>query len=624
MSSPAARLAIRQRLCRRLMGMETEFATFVEPLDGGVQSQVSAREVYVALRDAICRQMPAVEGLDGGDRRFFANGSALNLETHLSFRDEPGGLVEMATPEVLRPSDLVACQRAIDEIMREASGEVHFERGQSVHRLRVLKNSCDAAGHLYGCQENYETDVASGLGLVAYRLAIVCLWAMQVICVLLSIPVVASIVVASMLQRGLSNLRLRRGINEQTNPAVESDEDQRVDSFTDDDEWLDECESDSEESFVALPRWFQWLSITLMRILHLPLVFGLRVVGSHFAFRAQRRYLTGLLVSRIAIMGTGHLDHDGCFFLSGKAFGVDRVTDIGGFSGERPIFVYGHWLTKLCGRSWRSIAETRHLLKQRQRLQIGLSDSNLSDLAQWAKIGSVALVLDMIESKETRDLPRLRRPIRALHVFNRDWNLLRRVPTTHGEMTSLELQTKYYRAAEAFVRKQQSTTKRASEWDEAERALQHWAESIRLVRQFRKDGHQTSQGLGRIDWLGKRWMIDQAVGETPGESASWTIRKKIDLRYHELSEEGYFARFMEDHQERELIHRGDVTLRRRNAPADSPAAHRGWMIREFSGEASAEGRPVMRTDWDRALVNQDQAVRTVVFREADKRGPANA
>ncbi|MEP4685741.1 MAG: proteasome accessory factor PafA2 family protein, partial [Rhodopirellula bahusiensis] len=309
----------------------------------------------------------------------------------------------------------------------------------------------------------------------------------------------------------------------------------------------------------------------------------------------------------------GHLDHDGCFFLSGKALGVDRVADMGGFNGERPIFVYGHWLSKLCGRSWRSIAETGQLLKRRQRLQIGLSDSNLSDLAQWAKVGSVALVLDMIEAKQTKDLPKLRRPIRALHVFNRDWNLLRRVPTSHGEMTSLEMQTKYYRAAEKFVRDQQQHSRQTSEWDEADRALQHWAESIRLVRQFRKDGNQTAQGLGRIDWLGKRWMLDQAVGDMAGEHASWISRKKIDLRYHELSEDGYFARFIANHSERELVDGDDIQMRRRNAPADSPAAQRGWMIREFAGEVSVAGGPTMRTDWDRALVGHRQGIRTVIY-----------
>ncbi|MEP1645796.1 MAG: proteasome accessory factor PafA2 family protein [Rhodopirellula bahusiensis] len=600
MMQPSAKIAIHQRLCRRLMGMETEFATFIEPSDGALKSEVSAREVYVALRNAICRHMPAVEGLDGGDRRFLANGSAINLETHLAFRDGPGGLVEMATPEVYRPSDLVACQRAIDEIMRDASREVQWSADQNVDRLRVLKNSCDAAGHLYGCQENYETDVATGFGLLAYRIAICFVWALQIACVLLSFPVVVAIVVASMIQQ----------LCQRASSIIRRD-DHGTDSQPGQHERVDT--NDSEQSFVALPRWFQWLSITSLRMLHLPLVMSLRVIGSHLAFRSQRRYLTGLLVSRVAIMGTGHLDHDGCFFLSGKALGVDRVADMGGFNGERPIFVYGHWLSKLCGRSWRSIAETGQLLKRRQRLQIGLSDCNLSDLAQWAKVGSVALVLDMIEAKQTKDLPKLRRPIRALHVFNRDWNLLRRVPTSHGEMTSLEMQTKYYRAAEKFVRDQQQHSRQTSEWDEADRALQHWAESIRLVRQFRKDGNQTAQGLGRIDWLGKRWMLDQAVGDMAGEHASWISRKKIDLRYHELSEDGYFARFIANHSERELVDGDDIQMRRRNAPADSPAAQRGWMIREFAGEVSVAGGPTMRTDWDRALVGHRQGIRTVIY-----------
>ena len=113
-------------------------------------------------------------------------------------------------------------------------------------------------------------------------------------------------------------------------------------------------------------------------------------------------------------------------------------------------------------------------------------------------------------------------------------------------------------------------------------------------------------------------MLDQAAGEMPGEHASWVTRKKIDLRYHELSEEGYFTRFIADHREHELVDADDIAMRRRNAPADSPAAQRGWMIREFAGDVSVAGGPTMRTDWDRALVGHEQGVRTVVYGQREK------
>ncbi len=183
---------------------------------------------------------------------------------------------------------------------------------------------------------------------------------------------------------------------------------------------------------------------------------------------------------------------------------IDAVADMGGFRGERPIFVYGHWLGQFCAKSFLSLGSTRQMFKRRQRLQIGLSDSNLADLAEYVKVGSVSLLLDMIESGETAGLPIIKGTISSLKRIASDWNLISRVPTSRGEMSAIEIQKIYLSAAEKFV---DSTP--ANMRGEAPLVLFRWRELLDAVIAFRKQASDVEFAIGRVDWLSKRWMMDK-------------------------------------------------------------------------------------------------------------------
>jgi len=352
--------------------------------------------------------------------------------------------------------------------------------------------------------------------------------------------------------------------------------------------------------FEVVPRWIASVAIGLLRMIHLPTVLVLRLVVRHVAFRRQRRYLTAFLVSRVAMCGTGNLDHDGRFQMSAKAMAIDSVADMGGFRGERPIFVYGHWLGQFCAKSFMSLSSTRQMFRRKQRMQIGLSDSNLSDLAEYVKVGTVSLLLDMIESGETTGLPVLKRPVKSLHRIASDWNLISRVPTNRGEMSAVEIQKVYLNAAERFVQQTPANMR-----GEAPLVLERWTELLDAVISFRQDAADIEDGLGRVDWMTKRWMMDNL-----GNDAQWPERKKIDLRYHELSEDGYFNQFIDHRPELLLVDEDLIQRRRRSPPAGSPAAKRGWMIREF-----ADSDEAMQTEWTHAMIGRGRRRRRVDFSE---------
>lgn len=561
-------------LVSRLMGMETEYATLIANRPGLSTADLpSSAKVYARICDAIRRDQPCVPGVFDQDQIFLASGGAVTFESHPSLHALPGGLVEIATPEVTSPDELVACQRSIDELVSEAASE-------SIDGLdvRVLKNSSDALGHIYGCQENYETVVAAGLWLLIYRSSILLLWMLQVISLLMSLPVLAVAFSLILL------LRIRR---HHFAPAVPPSE--PLDAVG---------QPSASDLFETLPGWMKTLLMKMLRAVHFPTVLVLRVVARHIAFRKQRRYLTGLLVSRISLCGAGDLDHDGRFRLSPKAMAIDTLADMGCYDGERPIYVYGHWLGQFCAKSFLSLGSTRAMFARRQRLQIGLSDSNLSELAEYVKLGSVSLILDMIESGQTKPLLVLPHPITALHALGSDWNLVRRVATNRCPMNALEMQRHYLNAAKKFV--EQTPQQRRGE---SEMVIERWEQLLEVVAAYRRDARNTTPALGRVDWLSKRWMIDQL-----GADAQWIHRKKTDLRYHELSPEGYYRKLAAINPSLNLISQDRIERRRRTPPPDSPASKRGWLIREF-----ANSDDPVSSDWGYAVLGEGKRRKRIDF-----------
>ncbi|MGI9441231.1 MAG: proteasome accessory factor PafA2 family protein [Rubripirellula sp.] len=549
-------------LASRLMGLETEYATLILGT-GEVESSglPAAQQVYSALCDAISQDQPTVPGVFDHDQLFLANGSAVSFESHPTMQKEPGGFLEIATPEVHAPSELLTCQRSIDNLAADAA--INSKTGFDI---RILKNSRDALGHVYGCHENYQAEVAHGFFLLIYRVFILMLWGIQVLSLLASLPVMAAILAVVFLCKTLKR------------QPVSFDK--------------------PEDLFESVPRWVATPLLATLRCVHLPTVLVLRFVIRHIAFRRQRRCLTAFLVSRVVLCGTGTLDPNGRYHVSAKGIAVDSIADMGGFNGEKPIFVFGHWLGQFCAKSFYSLASTKQMFGRKQRLQIGLSDSNLSDLAEYVKVGSVSLLLDMIESGHHQKMIRIKSPIHALGRIASDWHLVTRVATNHGEMSALDIQKSYLAAAEAFV-----AGVPAAQQGEAPLILKRWRELLNAAVAYRKDASDFSDALGKIDWLTKRAMIDQM-----GPDSEWTDRKKIDLRYHELSNEGYFKKIAATLPGVQLVNQPDIERRRRSPPSNSPAARRGWLIREF-----ADSEEKLLCDWGFALIGNGNEQRRIRF-----------
>src|SRR5262245_57482255 len=139
----------------------------------GHKPRASRHSIFCDLVAALRTKIPCARARNMKEGVFHAAGGAVWFETERPARG--GGLVEGSTPECRSPRQLLAWQRAQDELLSEAA-DLAF--GGTV---RLIKNDRDAAGNIYGAQENYEATLAVGWRLAVWRTALALLLPMAML-----------------------------------------------------------------------------------------------------------------------------------------------------------------------------------------------------------------------------------------------------------------------------------------------------------------------------------------------------------------------------------------------------------------------------------------------------------
>lgn len=535
-------MATERDVFQRLIGLETEYALLVAAKPG--QRLPSRYALFGELLAALRQKIPCARARSMKEGAFHAAGGAVWFETERPALG--GGLIEGSTPECRSPRQLLIWQRAQDEMLAEAI-ETAF-RGD----VRLIKNDRDAAGNVYGAQENYEATLASGWRLALWRIALVLLLplaaATWLVLWLIDVFVTLYALLATVVYLTAERLLPRP-------------------------EWLARllfgCSvKDLSSETPTGPAWLEAVLSVLARVLTAPLAVLLFAVLWLTAFVRIRRELTPLLISRAVIGGSGMIDEQGNFLLADKATSMNCLTGFGGLLGDRPVYCLGHFFKAVYADAWLAPQQYLRLFSPQQRLQIALGDSNLCEAAEYLRVGTTTLVLDVIEAGEMPAAPRVLRPIHSLRTIAGDPSLATRAPLVSGQKaTALDVQRFYLEACRRFL------DRRPAAPVEARQLLRRWE----LVLDALAEDPQSL--VGTLDWVTKRFILDKS-----GRGASWEARKKIDIRYHELSPHGYFQRLKATGIVGELLHPTEIDHARRHPPRGTPAAVRGRYIREFASD----------------------------------------
>ncbi len=550
----------------RLVGLETEYAIRFQSASFSA-IRPSRFLLYRQLVQALRLRVPLVRAGHFKEGVFTATGGAFWFETERIASD--GGLIEGATPECRGPGQVLLYQRAQDRLVAEAASEADVPGD-----FLLIKNCRDSRDNVYGAQENYQATVAKAAGLLMWRLGLALLLPLVVL-TWLSLVVVIIGMLIYLLLAGTAYLMLRLLPLRHESIALALFGRDLV---------------EGRETGAPLPGWLEGVVIWAARLAGAPLALGLLILARLFAFRRIRRQALAFLVTRSVLGGAGMVDRTGRFQLADKAPAINCVVGFGGYLWDRPIFNFGHFFKTLSLESLHAPTDYATMFDSQQRLQIGLGDSNMCEAAEFLRVGTTLLVLDAIEAGYLADAPRIRGPIRSLHRICRDPQLQQRVTLVDGRRgTAIEVQRFYLDACSRFVAEHPRPT------DEAAVVLQRWRDTLDALE------HDQEQLVGTLDWVTKRFLLQRA-----GRPTDWAVQKKIDIRYHELSDEGYFSVLASTGAVERLVEPSDIERAMRTPPPDTPATTRGRFIREFAGADVA-----LSANWKRVVIGKGRTAKIV-------------
>jgi proteasome accessory factor A len=241
-----------------------------------------------------------------------------------------------------------------------------------------------------------------------------------------------------------------------------------------------------------------------------------------------------------------------------------------------------------------------------RRLHVIVGDSNMSQTTTLLKVGSAALVLEMIEAGiQLRDFT-FDNPIRAIREISHDITGRRTVRLANGsEISALDAQTEYYTKAVDYVAGRGTDPI-------SERVLDLWGRTLKGVEIGDLSGVDTE-----IDWVIKKKLIDSYAARHGMDLADPRIAQ-IDLTYHDVRPgRGLHSLLVKKGMAATVVTDDEITDATTIAPQTTRAKLRG----EFVAAAQDAGRDYT-VDWVHLKLN-DQAQRTVLlkdpFRNTDDR-----
>jgi proteasome accessory factor A len=279
--------------------------------------------------------------------------------------------------------------------------------------------------------------------------------------------------------------------------------------------------------------------------------------------------LTPFLVSRQVVTGSGRV-------------GI-------GPSGDEPGF-------QLCQRSdyievevglettlKRGIINTRdepHADADRyRRLHVIIGDANLAETSTYLKLGTTALVLDLIEDGpqhgiDLSDLA-LARPVHAVHAISRDPSLRVAVAMADGrELTALALQRIYLDRVAKLVDGRDPDPRAAD-------VVETWAHVLDLLERDPMDCAEL------LDWPAKLRLLE---GFRQRENLSWSAPRLhlVDLQYSDVRlDKGLYNRLVARGSMKRLVTEHQVIEAVDNPPTDTRAYFRGECLRRFGADIAA-------------------------------------
>jgi len=205
-----------------------------------------------------------------------------------------------------------------------------------------------------------------------------------------------------------------------------------------------------------------------------------------------------------------------------------------------------------------------------RRLHVIVGDANMAELSTYLKIGTLAIVLDLVEAGA--DLPKfeLEDPVRAIKQVSRDLQLKETLRMAGGQATTaLAIQRGYLRAAMDFYACHdlpQVTKDVLVRWEEVLDKLERDPRS--LVRE--------------LDWVAKRHLMESYM-ERKGCGWNDPRIRLMDLQYHDLRpDKGLYYTLERSHMIERIVQDVEISRAEFMPPSGTRAYFRGRCVGKYA------------------------------------------
>jgi proteasome accessory factor A len=206
-----------------------------------------------------------------------------------------------------------------------------------------------------------------------------------------------------------------------------------------------------------------------------------------------------------------------------------------------------------------------------RRFHVILGDSNMSEWATAMKIGTTALMLDLIERGEAPQLE-IAQPVDANKSISRDQTYDWIIELKDGrKISAIDVQRIYLRAASRLDDASEDLGWVLREWENVLNDLERDAISTR----------------DRVDWAAKKFLLNALQEE---ENLSWSDPwlQSIDLEYHNLDlESGLYYELVRKNLMRRITSEEEIKTAIFSPPETTRAFFRGRAVARFNDEISS-------------------------------------
>lgn len=213
-----------------------------------------------------------------------------------------------------------------------------------------------------------------------------------------------------------------------------------------------------------------------------------------------------------------------------------------------------------------------------RRLHVIIGDANLSEVSTFLKVGTTALVLDMIEDRFIQTDLTVNRAVASLRAVSHDPTLTHLLERTDGQtLTAVELQWEYFNLATKYL-----DQRYGDEVDDQTREVMTRWESV--LNRLERDPRECAQEL---DWVAKLSLLESYRDR---DGLEWDDAKLhlIDLQYADLRpEKGLYHRLVRMGRMERLLDDASVTAAMHDPPEDTRAYFRGRCLDKYPDSIAA-------------------------------------